>query len=175
MPAPKGHPLWGNPRKPKKYTPDELWEGAIDYFNWSDENPIMIIEQSKMPQRLDAKMVKELKPAMIKSFLKQTIDLPHQRAYTIEGLCIHLNISRETFDNYSKTKGYETYFDICKRVREIIDNQHLQGGMAGIFNANIVTRKLGLQEKIATSQKIIITPMDNEEAKELNKLFNEEN
>jgi hypothetical protein len=157
MAAPKGHPIWGNPRKPKKYTPDELWEGAISYFEWCNKNPIMVQEQSKMPQRLSDKMALSMKPSMIKKFLNQTVDLPHERAYTIEGLCIHLNISRETFDNYSKSKGYETYFDVCKRVREIIDNQHFTGGMAGIFNANIVTRKLGLKEQSDLSGNIGIT------------------
>ena len=71
MPAPKGHPLWGNPIKPKKYTPEKLWEGAIEYFKWCDENPIIVIEQSKMPQRLDAVMMKTMKPAMVKAFLKR--------------------------------------------------------------------------------------------------------
>ena len=147
MAAPKGHPLWGNPLKPKKYTPEELWDGACNYFEWCDNNPIISIEQSKAPQRLDSSMMKTMKPAMIKAFLKQTVEMPLARAYSIERLCIHLDIHRMTFDNYSKLEGYETYFDICTRIREIIDSQHFEGGMAGIFNAGIVTRKLGLAEK----------------------------
>lgn len=149
MPAPKGHPLWGNPLKPKKYTPDELWEGATDYFKWCDENPLILVEQTKAPQKLSNEIAR-LKPNLVKSFLKQTIDLPKQRAYSIERLCIFLNISRETFDNYSKADGYETYFDICLRIRQIIDSQHFEGGMAGLFNSNIVTRKLGLVEQQKT-------------------------
>jgi len=147
MPAPKGHPLWGNPLNPKKYTPQQLWDGACNYFQWCDENPIYKVEQTKLPQKLDAQMMKTMKPAMIKAFLKQTVEMPLPRAYSIERLCIHLNISRETFDNYSKTEGYETYFDICTRIRQIIDSNHFEGGMAGTFNAGIVTRKLGLAEK----------------------------
>lgn len=166
-PAPKGHPLWGNPLNPKKYTPEELWEKALDYFKWADENPWVMIEQSKMPQRISEKMALGMKPSMVKSFLKQTVELPHQRPYSIEALCLHINISRETFDNYSKEKGYETYFDICRAIRDIIDRQHLEGGMVGAFNANIVTRKLGLQEKIQSTQNIIISPMSKEEEEEI--------
>jgi len=166
-PAPKGHPLWGDPRKPKKYSPEELWTGALDYFKWADENPWLMVEQSKMPQKLSEKMALGMKPSMVKAFLKQTVELPKQRPYSIEALCLHLNISRETFDNYSKTKGYETYFDVCRAIRDIIDRQHLEGGMVGAFNANIVTRKLGLQEKIQSTQNIIISPMNQEEAEEI--------
>lgn len=169
MPAPKGHPKWGDPRKPKKYTPDKLWDSAQEYFNWCDENPIITIEQSKMPQRLDSKMVKELKPAQIKGFMKQLVELPKQRAYSVEGLCIFLNISDETYFNYSKTEGYETYFGVCQRIKRIIDNQYFEGGMAGTFNANIVTRKLGLVEKQQTEHLLpeLNITVNSEETKKL--------
>jgi hypothetical protein len=168
MAAPKGHPLWGNPLKPKKYTPEQFWEGACEYFQWCEDNPIMVIEQSKMPQRLDASLAKTLKPSQIKGFMKQTIELPHNRAYSIERLCIYLNITRETFDNYSKSEGYETYFDICKRIREIIDSQHFEGGMAGTFNANIVTRKLGLIDKQQSDVNVTLPKIEvkDQETKE---------
>lgn len=32
MPAPKGHPRWGNPLNPKKYTPNTLWKKSCEYF-----------------------------------------------------------------------------------------------------------------------------------------------
>jgi len=88
-----------------------------------------------------------MKPAMIKAFLKQTVEMPLQRAYSIEGLSNYINIDPDTFSNYSNKEGYETYFGICTRIRKIIDDQHFTGGMAGTFNAGIVTRKLGLAEK----------------------------
>lgn len=154
MPAPKGHPLWGNPLNPKKLTPEQLWDGACEYFQWCDDNPL-----SKQ------------------DFIRggdsagQLIDVSLPRAYTIERLCIHLNISRETFDTYSKSSGYETYFDICRAIKEIINTNHFEGGMAGNFNANIVTRKLGLQEKIQSQQVISITSMNPEEEAEIKKAF----
>jgi len=92
MSAPKNHPRWGNPLNPKKYTPEDFWNGACDYFEWCNKNPIMVVEQTKMPQKLSDSMVRGMKPSMIKSFLKQTIELPHSRAYSIEGLCVFLNM-----------------------------------------------------------------------------------
>lgn len=171
-PAPKGHPRWGNPMKPKKYTPRKLWEMACKYFEWADKNPIYIAEQSKMPQKIPAALATNISNKQLKAFLNQTINMPYRRPYTIEGMCIFLNITRETFDNYSKEKGYETHFDTCRAIREIIDGQHLEGGMVGQFNANIVTRKLGLQEKLQTSTELKIIAMDPEEERELNKAAN---
>lgn len=145
MPAPKGHPLWGNPLKPKKYTPEELWQGACEYFDWCNKNPWK-------------------KQDFIKSgdSAGQIIVLETERPYAIERLCIYLNISRETFDNYSKSVGYETYFDICTRIRQIIDTQHFEGGMVGAFNANLAARKLGLTENTVITQKTISVKFEDE-------------
>lgn len=174
MAAPKGHPLWGNPQKPKKYTPGQLWEKAIEYFEWCDENPIIIIEQTKMPQRLDASMMKTMKLSMIKAFLKQTVEMPHQRCYSIEGLAIFANMNPDTFYEYAKQ---DTYSETCTRIRHIINTQHLEGGMAGTFNANIVTRKLGLvDKKDMTSDGKQLMPnivvQDQKTAEEIDKLVN---
>lgn len=175
MVAPKGHPIWGNPRKPKKYTPQKYWEGACKYFDWSIKNPIKIIEQSKMPQKLPSNYKKETH-GPIKNFTKQVIELPHARAFSIERLCVFLNIHRSTFNNYLSGKGYETYFDISLRIKDIIDSQHFEGGMSGLFNAGIVTRKLGLAEKNdhtssdgTMTPNIIVSSKKTEE--ELNKLI----
>jgi len=144
--APKGHKMWGNPCNQKAYTPELFWKCACNYFEWSDNNPLRKVEQSKQPQKLPTNFDKK-KHGSIKNFLKQTIDLPFTRAYSIEALCNHLDISKQTFLNYESKEGYETYFDVCLRIRQIIDAQHFEGGMANIFNSNITMRKLGLADK----------------------------
>jgi len=156
MPAPKGHPLWGNPIKPKLYTSEGLWDKFVEYTNWADKNPIMVPEQSKMPQRLPAGYNKETH-GPIKNFLKQTISLPHTRAYSIEAFCNFANISLQTFYNYLKCENDKTYVEICTRIKQIIDAQHLEGGLAGTFNANIVAMKLGLKQQSELSGSIGIT------------------
>lgn len=149
MAAPKGHPKWGNPLKPKKYTPTQLWEIAQEYFTWCDKNPIYTVEQSKMPQRLPSNYNKAIH-GTIKNFTQQIVKLPQPRAYSIEGFCTFADMDKVTFYNYESddyNKDDKTYFNVCLRVRQIIDDQHFTGGMAGTFNANIVTRKLGLADK----------------------------
>lgn len=167
MAAPKGHAKWGNPIKPKSYLPEELWIGAMAYFDWCDSHPWKRKEPIKSGEKVG-----------------KIINIPTQRPYSIEGLCNHLDISVETFNNYSKASGYETYFGVCSRIRQTIDNQHFEGGMVGSFNANIVTRKLGLADKRELTGKdgnpieIVSDPLQklreyvalNREARECDKL-----
>ena len=107
MAAPKGHPLWGNPLNPKKYTPEGIWDKFVEYKEWNDANPIMVVEQSKMPQRIPTNY-----KGSLKKFLSQLIYLPHPRPLSIERFCIFANITRETFD--PKTPLY-----ICASSRTI--------------------------------------------------------
>ena len=94
----------------------------------------------------------------------ELVEVPCDRPYSVEGLCIHLNISVDTFENYSKKIGYETFFGVCSHIKLIIDNKYFEGGMIGAYNSNIVTRKLGLKEQIDTTTKgesINTTPLIN--------------
>lgn len=129
-PAPKGHPLWGNPLKPKKYEPQQLWDESIKYFEWCNENPWM---KKETTNKGDRKEVKEM---------------PTQRPYTIQGLCRFLNITAQTFENYSNAKGYETYFEITRAIRDVIQNNQLEGAIVGTYQSNIIARMLGLSDKV---------------------------
>lgn len=130
MPAPKGHEKWGNPLNPKKYTPKGFWEKACEYFEWSDNNPWVKKEAVKSGE--NAGML---------------IEIPTERPYSIERLCLFAGITNQTFLNYESKEGYETFFEVTARVRMVIDSQHFEGGMTGSFNANITTRKLGLVDR----------------------------
>lgn len=151
--APKGHPLWGNPLNPKKYEPQELWDKCIEYFNWVDENPWFKNEQVK--QKPIIPKDSGLKSEEIKEIINPIVKVPTQRPYSIEALCNYLDISRETFDNYSNCKPKKgtseetakTFIYICARVKSIIDSQHFEGGMTGAFDSGIAARKLGLIDK----------------------------
>jgi hypothetical protein len=127
MAPPKGHKKYSNCYKPKLYEPDNLWIAAMKYFSWSNKRPI---KQEISHVKLGTVIVK------------------HKRAYSIERLCLKLKMSKQTFLNYEKN---EMYFDVCTRIRDVINSQHFEGGMVNIFNSNIVTRKLGLAEKTELS------------------------
>lgn len=133
MGAPKGNLYWQlrekNGRK-KKENPDSLWEAACNYFQWADENPWMK-----------------------KDFVRggdsagRIVDLPTQRPYTIQEMCVHIGISVKTFETYGKNKDF---LPITTHIREIIYAQKFSGAAVGAFNANIIARDLGLTDKQET-------------------------
>lgn len=135
MPAPKGHPLWPSLekfRKPKIFeTPEDLLETAVQYFQWCTDNPM-------------------IKRDFIRSGPKggEIVDIKTDRPFLIEGFCNFAGITTKTFDNYSKKKEYENYFQVCHAIREVIFRQNLEGGLVGGFNAMLVARKLGIADKL---------------------------
>lgn len=131
MPAPKGHPMWANMRNPKKFkTPKEMWDLAIKYFQWCDDNPWYKNEAIKSGN--DAGKI---------------IHIPTQRPYTIIGLCNYLKINEDTFLNYQHKKGYEKFFGVSKEIRSIIEQNQIEGATINAYNHNIIARLLGLIDK----------------------------
>ena len=115
----------------KKYTPEELAEGAAAYFNHTDKNPIY---ENAIHQRSG-----------------EIIKIPRQRPYTIEGLCNYIGTVKSVLFNYENMKEGEAraldYKNIVTRIRQICYAQKLEGAACGIFNSNIIARELGLTDK----------------------------
>jgi len=127
MGAPKGNTYWrlrSKHGKDRQLTPDELWDGASDYFKWSEETPLL---ESVLMQRTGEIML-----------------LPKMRAFTFKGLAIHLGITSRALQNYEDDKDY---IPILTRIREIIETQKFEGAAAGFLNPSIIARDLGLTDK----------------------------
>lgn len=149
----KGNTLYRlrkNPGKDKSYTVDEAYDKANNYFEWCDDNPII-------------KMV-----TMNTKFGVKKTDEEYNRPYTLEGLCIYMDITTNTFRNWEKQESEiqkrndldeekkkellesaSAYLRFCTRVREIIRNQKYEGAVTGIFKENIIIRDLGYADKQA--------------------------
>lgn len=130
MAAPVGNSFWearsSHGRKPIFGSPDELWDGCIEYFRWVEENPL-----------------KEAKAFAFQGVV--TVEsLPKMRAMTIAGLCIFLDISKRTWDDY---RVREDFIPVCEQVEQIIRDQKFTGAAADLLNANIIARDLGLAER----------------------------
>jgi hypothetical protein len=136
MPAPKGNAYWKLAEgfavgADKKYTLDELWTKAVEYFHWVEENPL-----------------KEEK--VFGTGVCMTVN--KMRAMTITGFCLFAKISRPSFDKYCND---EAYVYITTRIRDIIYTQKFEGAAADLLNPNIISRELGLSEKTENRQEII--------------------
>jgi len=130
MSAPKGNQFWkarsSHGRKPIFPDADVLWEACAEYFEWVEANPLY--EDSVQSYQGNVKHE----------------PIAKMRAMTLAGLCIFLDINRETWDEYRKRDGFS---EVTTRVDSIIRDQKFTGAAAGLLNPNIIARDLGLAEK----------------------------
>ena len=129
--APSGNKFWlqrsSHGRKPIFATPDDMWGAACEYFEWVSENPLH-----------------EVKAFNCGEAGIQQEELPKLRAMTIQGLCFFLDISDDTWANYSKN---EDFIGICNDIKRVVFTQKFEGASAGLLNASIIARELGLADK----------------------------
>lgn len=129
MPAPAGNQFWKARTKHGRdklfATPEILWEACVEYFEWVEDNPLW-----------------EDKP-----FSYQGVVVPNtvykMRAMTIDGLCLFLNISLQTWHDY---KAREDFIEVATRAESVIRSQKFAGAAADLLNANIIARDLGLRD-----------------------------
>lgn len=162
----KGNKLWMNVdpeklgRPPEFKNPVDLWKKCCKYFQFIDENPFLVKETTtydkESEQGTQKKESKKPKP------------------YTWDGLYTYLCISH--LDYYKENKP--EFLGIIEAIGKVIRNQKFEGAAAGLFNANIIARELGLKEYTDINQKTeeIQTQFvvsDKETAKEVSDFINE--
>jgi len=150
MAAPKGNKYWQfatNIGRPKIFeTPEELWNKAIEYFEWANANPWYKNEAVKAGDHFGENVLS-----------------PIERPLSYEGFCLFADIDTDTFDNYCSNKGtYKEYFGVALKIKRMIDTQQFEGGMVGAFNPQVTMRKLGMKERsdITSGDKPIIKLID---------------
>lgn len=138
MAAPKNNQFWKARAKHGRSkifsSPNQLWKAAIEYFEWSDENPLL-----------------EQKAFAYQGEITKT-EITKMRAYTITGLCIFLGVTRNYLTDLKDRLNLETrqgkdFARIIKMIEEIIFTQKFEGAAADLLNANIIARDLGLTDK----------------------------
>ena len=111
-------------------TPEKFLKDCYRYFDWCDKNPFLI-----------ERMVTGGNRATEVGNEKQS------RPYSLVGLCVYLGITYQTFLNYETGEAWSDYFEVVTHVRNIVEDNQVSGAIAGIYNANIVARLLGLADK----------------------------
>ena len=76
---------------------------------------------------------------------------PLERPLTLEGFenwCADAGIRQDLGDYFSNTKGnYSEYSAICSRIKRVIRQDQIEGGMVGQYNASITQRLNALVDK----------------------------
>lgn len=136
MAAPKGNRFWEVRAKHGRdkifATPEAMWESAIEYFDWVEDNPLekAIVYQGEVSDDCESLM----------------------RAMTIKGLCIFWGVNSDYLTDFMDNLDIETdqgkdFSRVIKTIREIIETQKFEGASAGLLNPNIIARDLGLADK----------------------------
>lgn len=135
-----GNDLWNTRSsagpKPKFAKADDLWTACCEYFAWMSDRPLL-----------------EGKAFAYEGHITMA-ELPHMRAMTLASLCVFLDISFSTWDEWRKERP--DLSEVITRVERIIFAQKFEGAAAGLLNANIIARDLGLTDKRELSGGVTI-------------------
>lgn len=134
MAAPTGNQFWKQRSKHGRElifsSPTILWEACCEYFETTDARKWHKTE-------FHGKEAIECK-------------VPNETPYTFTGLYLFLDIDHKTWTLY---EGREDFIPITTRVRNIIYTQKFEGAAVGAFNAQIISRDLGLTDKSDITSK----------------------
>jgi hypothetical protein len=122
-------------RPPKLQDPTTLKKLVDSYFQYCDDNPYIINV-----------------PVTGGNNAGMLIPVPKPRPYIIEGLCLHLGISRITFynilaKNTQQSENDEEIFNIFTYASDKIRSQQITGGMCNDYNSSLTARINGLKEQ----------------------------
>jgi len=124
--------------RPKKLAnPSDLWDAFQRYRQWTADNPFKVHD-------FKGKDADEV-------FIKK------ERCLSMEGFsnfCWEYKIHGFVDDYFHNKEGrYTDFATICTRIKAIIRENQVAGGMAGIFNPSITQRLNNLVEKSEVKQE----------------------
>lgn len=114
-----------------------MWEAAMEYFKWCDDNPLKKAELVKYEG------------------LAEQVDVDVRRPYTFTGVCLYLGVHDNyliQFKNALKPEEKE-FSQVIAMIEKTVANQQIEGAMSGFFNGNIVSRVQGLVDKSDVTTK----------------------
>ncbi|MEO1948493.1 DNA-packaging protein [Thioclava sp.] len=123
--------------KPKFKAADDLWSACVEYFEWVEEHPLQ-----------EAKAFAYEGSVTVEA-------LPKMRAMTLTGLCLFIDISRSTWDDWRTSRP--DLSDVITRAEAVIYEQKFSGAAAGLLVPNIIARDLGLSDKVEQTGAINLT------------------
>jgi len=144
MGAPKENQYWKLRSKHGRdaifSSPEKMLDACMEYFDVTSKR-------------------KWKKSELIKSgdLAGQIIEVPIDTPFSLTGLCLFLGVNTQYFDEFKKSKTCKENKDfslVIRSIEEIIETQQFEGASVGTFNANIISRKLGLSENIKTEISI---------------------
>ena len=113
-------------------TPESLWNAAVKYFTWVKDNPWY---------------KNEYRDGMI-------VKIPAGRPMTIIGMCVHMGVGSDYYRHFKQEMSEEKrqlFGPVINAIDNTIYTQKFEGASIGAFNATIISRDLGLIDKVDTT------------------------
>ena len=130
-----GKPLWkvalerGALGRPRTFeSPEEFLQAAMGYFRWAELNPLY-----------------EVQAHAYQGDVTKT-KMPKLRAWTVDGLCLFTGIDDTTLCRWRKEPEFENFRNVVSIVDKALRDQKFAGAAAGLLNASIISRDLGLKD-----------------------------
>ena len=120
--------------RPLKMTPTEMLEKFGEYIDWAKAHPITLGSTEESSNARGDTYGKETRN-----------DIP--RRLSIEGFLVHIGCSECWWRQLDECKQAEEFSRVKDYIRAYCENYQKEMASAGIFNANILARLLGLAEK----------------------------
>ena len=125
----KGNKFWANKttfgRTRIFSSPEVMWKASCEYFEWVETNPLW-----------------EMKAFPYQGEVTQE-EVPKMRPMTVGGLCLFLDIGEQTLADYGQR---DDFIDIVAKIKKVIYEQKFAGAAVDLFNANLISRDLGLKD-----------------------------
>lgn len=109
-------------------TPDDFLSACVEYFNWAESNPLQ--EEHLFAYQGEISRA----------------DTDKVRPFTKRGLATYLGIPVSRLESY-KTRKDPAWADVVEVIEQVIYTQKFENAAAGLLNASIISRDLGLAEK----------------------------
>lgn len=132
-------------------TPEQLWQQAVDYFKWTDENPMRA-----------KKTLQSGKEA------GKRVEVEYKRPYSIKGFCLHAGISERYIQDIKETQSKDSmFYIIMEKILMIIYTQNLEGALVDLYNPIMVSKVLNLDKGEEEDNKRIIVEVVDTPRKQL--------
>lgn len=111
--------------KNRVYTPEQVFDLAVRYFSWAEQNAITAAESASFQGEVEQTEV--YKP----------------RVFTIKGLRLFCSFSEAVLIKWRREEGYS---EVMEFIDSVIDEQKFQLAANGVINASFIGKDLGIDK-----------------------------
>ena len=143
------NPLVG---RPLHYTPKQLAEKFEEYVHWCENNEMEIEEKQK--------------GIVGNGYVDKSTKNYKQRLVSVHGFLVFIGKTKRWWSQLSDGKQGEKFSYLKESITEYCEDYQKEMAAAGVFNANIISRLLGLADKKELTGEAINIIVNSQEEKE---------